>query len=140
MQEQTIEHDSTFSIPKLSPDGSNWVTFRTRFLFAMDSHDIKGHFDGSTTTPSQPTLSSQDEKRWTVVDKELNDAYLGLARKWQCNKKVAHTQLAQVVPDSLLIHIQHARSTTNMWYAIITEFDKKGHIIQVDLCCKMMDK
>ena len=106
----------------------------------MGGHDIKGHFNGSMATPSHPTLSSPDEKRWTVEDKELNDAYLGLTRKWQHDEKVRCTQLAQVMPDSLLIHIQHARSTTNMWDAIITEFDKKGHMIQVDLCCKMVEK
>src|SRR5882724_7270023 len=75
-QEHTTEHNTPFSIPKLSLDGSNWVTFKTCFLFTMGGHNIEGHFDG-------------------------NDAYLVAVRKWQHNKKIACAQLAQVMSDSL---------------------------------------
>src|SRR5882724_11063723 len=121
-------------------DGSNWVTFKTRFLYAMGSLDVEGHFDGSEKTPTQPTLSSPDEKRWTTADKELNETYLAATRRWQCNEKVAHAQLAQVVSDSLLIHIQHATTVAYMWQTMVTEFDEKGQMIQVDLHRKMMEK
>ena len=106
----------------------------------MGSHDIEGHFDESETPPTQPTLSSPDEMRWTAADKELNSAYLIVARKWQCNEKIVHAQLAQVMSDSLLICIQHSKGIANMWGAIVSEFDKKGCMIQVDLCQKMMEK
>ena len=107
-------------------DGSNWVTFKTRFLYAMGGRDVEGHFDGSEKTPTQPTLSSPDEKRWTTVDKELNETYLTATRKWQCNEKVACAQLAQVVSDSLLICIQYATTVADMWQTMVTEFNKKG--------------
>src|SRR5882672_1152324 len=139
-QEQTAERDTPFSVPKLSPDGSNWVTFKTRFLFTMGGRDVEGHFDGSEKAPTQPAFSSPDEKRWTTADKELNTEYLVSARKWQRDEKVARAQLAQVVLDSLLIRIQHAKSTTDMWGAVVAEFDKKGHMVQVDLRRKMMEK
>jgi len=42
-----------------------------------------------------------------MADKELNETYLTVTRKWQCNEKVACAQLAQVVSDSLLICIMH---------------------------------
>ena len=100
-QEQTVEWDTPFSIPKLSPDRSNWITFKTHFLYAMGSCDIEGHFDRSEKPPSQLTLSSPDERNWTVKDREQNKAYLAVVRKWQRNEKIVHAQLAQVVSDSL---------------------------------------
>ena len=78
--------------------------------------------------------------RWTAEDKALNSAYLVVMRKWQHDENIAHAQLAQVVSDSLLIRIQHAKGVADMWGAIISEFDKKGHMIQVDLHRKMMEK
>ena len=96
-REQTAERDTPFSIPKLSSDGSNLVTFKTSFLYAMGSCDAQGHFNGSEKTPSQPTLSSFDKSKWTVADIEQNEAYLRSERKWWHDKKVACVQLAQVV-------------------------------------------
>ena len=106
----------------------------------MGGCDIEGHFNGSEKTPTQPTFSSLDEKRWTMMDKELNEAYLAETRRWQRNKKVVHAQLAQVVSDSLLIHIQYTTTVADMWQTMVTEFDKKGQMIQIDLCHKMMEK
>ena len=106
----------------------------------MGGHNIEGHFDRSKRSSSQPTLSSPTETRWTAADKELNYTYLVVVRKWQCNEKIMHTQLTQVVSDSLLICIQHAKGNVDMWDAIVAEFDKKGCMIQVDLHQKMVEK
>jgi len=138
--DQTVERDTPFSIPRLSQDRSNWVTFKTHFLYAMGGCDVEGHSDGSEKTPTQPTLSSPDEKRWTMVDKYLNETYLTAMRKWQCNEKVARAQLAQVISDSLLIRIQYTTTIADMWQTMVMEFNKKGQMIQIDLCHKMMEK
>jgi len=106
----------------------------------MGSHNVEGHFNRSEKTPTQPTLSSPDEKRWTMADKELNETYLTVTRKWQCNEKVACAQLAQVVSDSLLICIQYTTTVADMWQTMVMEFDKKGRMIQINLHCKMMEK
>ena len=68
--------------PKLSPDGSNWITFKTHFLYAMGGRVIEGHFDRSEKPPTMLTLSSPDERNWTAKDGEQNEAYLAVMRKW----------------------------------------------------------
>ena len=75
------DKDNLFAIPKLSPDGSNWVTFRTHFLFTMAGHDIEGHFDRSDPSPPLPTYTTPDETKWTSSDRDMHDAYLPLVRK-----------------------------------------------------------
>src|SRR5882724_5363517 len=75
-----------------------------------------------------------------MADRERNEDYLQSKRKWWHNEKVACAQLAQVMSDLLLIRIQHAKSITKMWGTIVSEFNRKGLMVQVDLCQKMMEK
>jgi len=137
------QHDSTVStndketlwvVPKLATDGSNWVTFKIWFLFAMASHNIDRHFNGSDTPLPTPTYTTLDEIKWTTANHNKSQAYLSLVRRWKHDEHEAHAQLAQVMSDSLLIKIQHAGMVADMWNTIITEFDRKGYMVQVDLC------
>src|SRR5882724_7390503 len=74
------------------------------------------------------------------MDKDKNQAYLPLTKKWKHNEHVARAQLAQVVSNSLLIRIQHTGTMADMWKVIIAEFDSKGCMAQVDLHQRMMEK
>src|SRR5882724_10533930 len=56
------------------------------------------------------------------------------------NENVAHAQLVQAISDSVLLRIQHAGNVANMWATIVMEHDQKGHMMQVDLCRRMMEK
>ena len=85
----TSNKDNLFTIPKLSPDGSNWVTFKTHFLFAMAGRDIEGHFDGSDSHPVQPIPSTPDQDKWTAKDRDEHQTHLQLSKKWKHNKSVA---------------------------------------------------
>jgi hypothetical protein len=42
-------------IPKLEVDGSNWVIFKDRFVFAAATAGLEKHIDGTGTEPS-PTI------------------------------------------------------------------------------------
>ena len=57
----TPDKDNLFSVLKLLLDSSNWITFKTCFLFAMEGHNVEGHFDGSKPHLVQPTPSTQDQ-------------------------------------------------------------------------------
>jgi hypothetical protein len=41
-------------IPKLDIDGSNWVIFKDRFIFAAAAAALKGHIDGTAKQPVNP--------------------------------------------------------------------------------------
>ena len=63
-QDNTMtDKETLWAIPKLTSDGSNWVTFKTCFLFAMAGHNVDGHFNGSDTAPPVPTFSTLDETK-----------------------------------------------------------------------------
>src|SRR5882724_5576150 len=85
-QEHITEQDTSLSIPKLSLDGLNWVTFKTHFLYAMGGRDVEGHFDGSDKAPPQLTLSTSDESKWTTADNEMRTT-LGLSRNGSMTRR-----------------------------------------------------
>src|SRR5882724_2840796 len=127
----TNDKETLWVAPKLTANSSNWVTFKTQFLFAMAGCDINGHFDRSDTPPHIPTYTTLDETKWTMADHDKHQAYLSLERRWKHDEHVACTQLAQVVSDSLLIRIQHASMVANMWNTVVMEFNWKGCMVQV---------
>src|SRR5882724_9433439 len=140
-QDNTMtDKETLWAILKLTSNGSNWVTFKTCFLFAMAGRDVGGHFNRSDTAPPAPTLSTLDEIKWTTADRDRQQTHSLAVKKWKHNEHVACAQLAQVISDSLLITIQHAGTMADMWQIIITEFDRKGRMVQVDLCRRMMEK
>jgi len=134
------DKETLWAIPKLTSDGSNWVTFKTCFLFAMAGCDVGGHFNRSDTAPPTPTLRTPDETKWTTIDRDRQQTHPLAVKKWKHNEHITCTQLAQVVLDSLIIRTQHAGTVADMWQIIVTEFDRKGCMVQVDLCCHMMEK
>ena len=85
------DKETLWAIPKLTSDGSNWVTFKTHFLFAMAGHNVNGHFDRSDTTPPAPTLSTLDETKWTTTDRDRQQTHSLAVKKWKHDKHIAHT-------------------------------------------------
>src|SRR5882724_3496042 len=136
----TPDRDSLFAVAKLSADGSNWVTFKTRFIYAMPGHDIEGHFDGSEPFLTPPTFSTTDQNKWTSEDEAKHESHLKSIRTWKRNQNITHVELVQAISNSLLLRIQHTGNVTDMWATIMTEHDRKGCMTQVDLCRRMMEK
>ena len=128
----TSNKDNIITIPKLSQDGSNWVTFKTHFLFAMAAHNIVGHFERSDPHTALPTPSTQDQDKWTTKDQDEHQTYPSLAKRWKHDVFVARDQLAQVVSNSLLIYIQRTGAIADMWHMIVVEFNRKYHMAQVN--------
>ena len=77
----TNDKETLWVVPKLAANGSNWVTFKTWFLFAMAGCNVDGHFKGSDTPPPTPTYTTSDETKWTTSDYVKNQAYLSLVKR-----------------------------------------------------------
>jgi len=69
-------------VAKLSTDGSNWVTFKTWFIYAMAGHNIEGHFDGSEPFPTPPTFSTTDQNKWMAEDEAKHESHLKSIKTW----------------------------------------------------------
>jgi hypothetical protein len=44
-------------LPACKADGTNWVFFRDRFLFALDTAGLSKHFDTTAAAPIAPKIA-----------------------------------------------------------------------------------
>ena len=61
-----IVKDDLLNIPKLEPDGSNWVIFKTRLSWALADRQVFNHLAG---TAAKPVATAVDElAEWEKVE------------------------------------------------------------------------
>jgi hypothetical protein len=62
-----MSNDLKISITKLVADGSNWVTYRDRMLWAIDSRGLSEHLTNATITATYTavgTVGSVTPQMW----------------------------------------------------------------------------
>ena len=104
-------------ILKLETDGSNWVIFKDRFVFAAAAANLEKHIDSMGTAPipqaftCDPTLLTADQ----MVEVKL---YEENQSKWVMNEVVIEQAIATTITDSLLIEIRKEVTAHLMWEAM----------------------
>ena len=99
-------------IPKLEVDGSNWVIFKDRFLFAAAAASLKNHIDGIGEAPVAPTPVTREPL--TEVQEEALKEYELLHTKWEMEENIVKQALASVIPDSLFIEVRRKETALAM--------------------------
>jgi hypothetical protein len=94
------------NIPKLEPDGKNWVIFRARILLATKSLGIEDHLSGKLTAPDPDPDA---------------DAAAEYARK----ENLACFGLADRLLDSLFQQVLHYDTVAEMWETLESDFTSK---------------
>ncbi|KAJ6514309.1 hypothetical protein C8R47DRAFT_960121, partial [Mycena vitilis] len=122
-------------LPACKADGTNWVFFRDRFLFALDAAGLDGHFEtkasGTAEAPVEPKIV--DVAAPTEAEKKANNEYLARRRIWKSEQAVIKQGLASVIPDSLFLKVKAASTARAMWDKVKEEFEKKSKMVTVDL-------
>ena len=62
--------DDFLHIPKLTSDGRNWVIYKDRLTLSVQAHVLRGHLDGTTTKPTQPTITQAPADRELTEEEE----------------------------------------------------------------------
>ncbi|KAJ7190340.1 hypothetical protein GGX14DRAFT_382285, partial [Mycena pura] len=122
-------------LPACKADGTNWVFFRDRFLFAVDAAGLSDHFEagtlGTATAPVPPTIT--DPANPTADETRANNEYLARRRFWKSEQAVLKQGLASVIPDSLFLKVKGAETAKGMWEKVKDEYEKKSKMVTVDL-------
>ena len=50
-------------VPKLALDEKNWVIYKDRLPLSVQACGLGGHLDGTTTKPTQPTVTQASAGR-----------------------------------------------------------------------------
>ena len=107
--------DELPNVPRLEPDGSNWVIFKTRLTWTLADCQVLDH------------LSSSKAPKPTAPDQLI---------EWEKAENKARNLLAQRLADSTLRKVFKKDTVAKMWTTISDEFEKKTSLVQSDLRAK----
>jgi hypothetical protein len=133
----TSSTQTSFTIPKLRDDGSNWTDYEPRVKNALGAKGLWKHVDGrarqpiplvavngvlmahgSTTTPAKEEEIESAEKK--MDDYEKNEAY------------AKHIILSSTSPR-LSSKIKNESTAKEMWNAVVADVKNKSTLQQLDL-------
>src|SRR5271168_88594 len=123
-------------IPKLEADGSNWVIFKDRFLFAAAAASLVSHIDGTGVAPiletGFPRSGPLSEAQQAELDKYTSD----LAR-WESDEAMIRQAIASSISDSLFLEVRKKKTGMEMWEAVKDQREKKSRMVTVDMRRKL---
>jgi len=88
-------------LPKLSPDGSNWVTYRDRLTWALQSNSIQGHIVAETPPTEYTALGT------------ING--LEHPARWRKEEITIKQVLVSTLPDTAFNRIKGQAKVKNAW-------------------------
>src|ERR1700753_3927659 len=139
----TVKLSEYFSkLPTCKSDGTNWVFYRSRFIFAMDAAGLDLHFEeqagGTAKPPVAPTVT--DPANPTSDETAAIEAYQQRHRIWKSEQAVIKQGIASTIPGSLFLKVKGEKTAKEMWDKVKAEFEKKSQMVTVDLRKKLQDE
>ena len=128
-----------YAFPKLTHDGSNWVTWKSRTLVILAlTRGVMWHFKGTShapaplpTDPANHHYTESEEEELERKEKHWDDYY-------QC-KATVKAQIFTTIPEGLLVEVQKLSTAKEIWDAVCHKHEAKGLMVQVDLCHCMQE-
>ena len=121
-------------VPKLASDRKNWVIYKDRLTLSVQACGLGGHLDGTTTKPTQPTVTQALAGReLTEEEKEKINMYKDDLKEWFQKEAIVSQQVVSMIPDSLYLKIRGKPTIKEAWDLLESNFEKRSWIFMVDL-------
>ena len=122
-------------IPQLLTNGANWVLYKRRIKFALQTKpNLQRHLEGMEPTPMPPKplsdKATNDEKK---AYKEALSEYLTTKDEWTASNGSVIQQIISTIPDTVFIQIQHLKTVGAMWAALKKDFEGHTQAVQNEL-------
>ena len=118
--------DDFFKVPKLTSNGSNWITYKDRLRWALDARGILPHLEGTTTQPTQPQSGDAT-------------AFETLAKEWRMGEATVKQYIASTVPDPIFNRIKTQGTANGVWTSLCLIFQGRSTMVAIDLRRRMQD-
>ncbi|KAF9527270.1 hypothetical protein CPB83DRAFT_768658 [Crepidotus variabilis] len=138
--------DDFLRVPKLLPNGSNWISVRDRFRWAADARGLLKHIDGGITEPTPPTPSvttstaaatpapDATTDAATLAAQEMAERGFELIHNRWCNNEATIKQaIANAVPDSVFNRIKSKTTAKEVWDALVAIYEARSMMVAIDL-------
>ena len=107
------------NVTKLLADGSNWVTYRNRMLWAVESRGLSDHL-----TEASITQDYKDVGKVGNITPEM---------QWRLDQATVKQLIATSIPDSVFNGIKIGASAKDVWDALKKLYKGRTTLILVDL-------
>jgi hypothetical protein len=115
-------NQNSITLPKLVIDGSNWITFRDRVHWAMESHEWELHLTHGSTPAEYTNIGN--------VNGVSPD------RRWKLEEDSVKEVLASALPDQIFNQIKSKRTVFAIWTTLKTLYEDRTEMITTDLGLK----
>jgi hypothetical protein len=115
-----MSNDFKVTIVKLVNDGTNWISYRDRMIWAFDNRSWSDHLTNDTVPVTWATIG-------TVT----------LQQQWTAEEASTKNLIAASVPDHVFNRIKTKTNTKDIWDAIKEIYQKRLKMITVDLGQKL---
>ncbi|SJL02247.1 uncharacterized protein ARMOST_05573 [Armillaria ostoyae] len=127
-------------LPACKADGTNWIFFRDRFLFAVDAAGLSDHFEDVVTATEPTAPAVVDPKNPTADETKAINEYAKKCQIWKSEQAVIKQGIASVISDSLFLKVKGEATAKAMWEKVKSEYEKKSKMVTVDLRRKLQDE
>ena len=121
-----MNEDYKLNVLKLAADGSNWVTYRDRMKYALDTRGWSDHLTSATT--------SQAYKDAGDVGGVKPDA------RWKTDEAVVRQLIVASVTDSVFNRIKGGANAKSVWDELKKIFEGRTRSLLIDLGRKLQNK
>ena len=114
--------DKFLHIPKLDVSGTNWVIFKDRFTWALDTQGTLDHIKGTSIEPVDPIPEAVRRKEPLTLTEEQKKSDMEWKKdlkEWKQAEAIAKQQIASLIPDSLFMKVR-ARGTARAAHCTVT--------------------
>jgi hypothetical protein len=87
---------------KLNMDGTNWIVFQDRFIFAADAAGLVRHIDGSAKAPTVLVIATSTMSPTTDKKAALEKNQVDL-KEWAQGEAVVKQGIAGAIPNNLFV-------------------------------------
>ncbi|KAF8258287.1 hypothetical protein EI94DRAFT_1447558, partial [Lactarius quietus] len=114
-----MSDDLKICITKLAADGSNWVTYRYRMLWAIDLRGLSEHLTNASMTMTYIDAGTINNQTPTM--------------RWRSDQSIVKQLITVSVPNSVFNNIKTSTTAKGVWDALKALYEGRTTLILVDL-------
>ena len=135
-----MSREEFFKVPKLSTDGSNWVTFKDRFRWAIDARGMLDQLKNVIDELTEPTVSEGTSES-APADSQGGNTHVQLqyhnflihCSQWHTAEVTIKQCIASMVPDSVFNWIKMKKLAKGIWNTLVAIFQEWSLMVAIDL-------
>jgi hypothetical protein len=125
-------------VPKLNLDGSNWMSFHKRMLWALQGRLWMGHIDGTAVRPVD--ITPADPADPTLAEIEAMDQQLECQRLHDRDAFAVYNSIMSRLPDGIAICLCVQPNAQHLWEALEDEHLITSEVLLMNKRTQMGEK